>query len=66
MATSGNLTELWRVWTLFDPRTALLGLFAFLLTLALLIHFIVLESKGFNWLAGAKPAYLSFLPPTVK
>jgi light-harvesting complex 1 alpha chain len=32
------------------------GLFTFLLTLALLIHFILLSTNKYNWLDGAKGA----------
>lgn len=46
-----------RLWLIFDPRRALIGLFAFLLVLALLIHFILLGTARYNWLSGpAKPA----------
>lgn len=41
---------MWKVWLLFDPRRALVGLFIFLFTLALLIHFILLSSPRYNWL----------------
>ncbi|NCC26788.1 MAG: light-harvesting protein [Gammaproteobacteria bacterium] len=41
-----------KIWQIFDPRRTLVGLFAFLLVLALLIHFILLSSPGFNWLGG--------------
>ena len=37
---------------IFDPRRALIGLFAFLLVLALLIHFILLGTERYNWLDG--------------
>ena len=47
---------MWRIWVLFDPRTALIGLFTFLMVLALLIHFILLSTDRFNWLDGAKAA----------
>jgi light-harvesting complex 1 alpha chain len=49
---------MWRVWLLFDPRRVLVGLFAFLFVLALLIHFILLSTSRFNWIEGpgAKPA----------
>ncbi|MBH9536775.1 light-harvesting antenna LH1, alpha subunit [Novosphingopyxis sp. YJ-S2-01] len=39
-----------RLWMIFDPRRALIGLFAFLLVLALLIHFILLGTEKYNWL----------------
>jgi light-harvesting complex 1 alpha chain len=45
---------MWRVWLLFDPRRVLVGLFVFLLTLALLIHFILLSTSRFNWIEGPK------------
>ena len=43
-----------RLWLLFDPRRALIGLFAFLLVLALLIHFILLGTTRYNWLDHSK------------
>lgn len=43
-----------RLWLIFDPRRALIGLFAFLLVLALLIHFILLGTTRYNWLDHAK------------
>jgi light-harvesting complex 1 alpha chain len=44
---------MWRIWLLFDPRKALVGLSVFLFTLAILIHFILLSTERFNWLEGA-------------
>ncbi|EAU40227.1 hypothetical protein FP2506_11742 [Fulvimarina pelagi HTCC2506] len=41
-----------QIWLLFDPRRALIGLFTFLLVLALLIHFILLSTARYNWLAN--------------
>jgi light-harvesting complex 1 alpha chain len=43
---------MWRLWTLFDPRRALVALAIFLFTLALLIHFILLSTDRFNWIEG--------------
>jgi len=43
---------MWRVWLLFDPRRALVALFVFLFSLALLIHFILLSSPRYNWIDG--------------
>lgn len=43
-----------QLWLLFDPRRALIGLFAFLLVLALLIHFILLGTAKYNWLDTSK------------
>jgi light-harvesting complex 1 alpha chain len=50
---------MWRLWMLFDPRRALIGLAVFLFTLAIVIHFIVLSTPRFNWIEGAGAA-----PPT--
>lgn len=43
---------MWRIWLIFDPRRVLVGLFVFLFTLALLIHFILLSTSRFNWIEG--------------
>jgi len=43
---------MWRIWLLFDPRRVLVGLFVFLFTLAVLIHFILLSTDRFNWIEG--------------
>ena len=43
---------MYKVWLLFDPRRALVALFAFLFVLALIIHFILLSTDRFNWLEG--------------
>ncbi|MDX2234003.1 MAG: light-harvesting antenna LH1, alpha subunit [Hyphomonadaceae bacterium] len=43
---------MWKVWLLFDPRRVLVGLFVFLFTLAVLIHFILLSTDRFNWIEG--------------
>jgi len=50
---------MWRLWLLFDPRRALIGLFTFLFVLALVIHFILLSTNRFNWLEGPRPAAMS-------
>jgi light-harvesting complex 1 alpha chain len=47
---------MWRIWLLFDPRRVLIALFTFLLTLALLIHFVLLSTDRFNWLEGPRRA----------
>ena len=46
---------MWRIWTLFDPRRALIGLFTFLFVLALLIHFILLSTDKWNWIGSKLP-----------
>lgn len=45
---------MWRLWLLFDPRRVLVALSVFLMTLALLIHFILLSTDRFNWLDGPR------------
>jgi light-harvesting complex 1 alpha chain len=45
---------MWRLWQLFDPRQALVGLFTFLFALALVIHFVLLSTSRFNWLEGPR------------
>lgn len=45
---------MWRIWTLFDPRRALVALAIFLFALALLIHFILLSTNRFNWIEGPR------------
>ncbi len=52
---------MWRLWTLFDPRRALVALAVFLFTLALLIHFILLSTSRFNWIEGPRAAKTSAL-----
>jgi light-harvesting complex 1 alpha chain len=46
---------MYKIWLLFDPRRALVALFAFLFVLALIIHFILLSTDRFNWLEGKAP-----------
>jgi len=43
---------MWRIWQIFDPRRALIAMFAFLFVLAVLIHFILLSTDRYNWLEG--------------
>ena len=62
---------MWRIWLIFDPRRALVGLFVFLFVLALLIHFILLSTDRFNWLGGpgkasTKASQMSPVPPPVQ
>jgi light-harvesting complex 1 alpha chain len=47
---------MYRMWLIFDPRRTLVGLAAFLIGLALLIHFILLGTDRFNWMDGSKAA----------
>lgn len=55
---------MWRIWLMFDPRKALVALSAFLFTLAILIHFILLSTERFNWLEG-KPLKTSALEQSI-
>ncbi len=62
---------MWRIWTLFDPRRALISLGIFLFTLAILIHFILLSTDRFNWLdgphrTGGVAQQMAPLPPAAK
>jgi light-harvesting complex 1 alpha chain len=56
-----------RIWQIFDPRRSLMALFSFLFALALVIHFILLMSPGYNWISTSKAvapaAQMSAMPP---
>ncbi|MEM6537947.1 MAG: light-harvesting antenna LH1, alpha subunit [Pseudomonadota bacterium] len=55
---------MWRLWLLFDPRRAIIGLFIFLFTLAVLIHFVLLSSPRYNWLdTSANQASIELVTP---
>jgi len=53
MNNENPMSGMYKVWHIFDPRRALIALFGVLFVLALLIHFILLGSKDFNWLGDA-------------
>ena len=55
---------MYKIWLLFDPRRALIGLFSFLAVLAFTIHFILLSTERFNWLEadGDVPAAAQMTP----
>ena len=59
---------MYRIWQIFDPRRTLIALFAFLFTLAILIHFILLSTPRYNWLQGhaAAPAPAAQMAPLPK
>jgi light-harvesting complex 1 alpha chain len=38
---------MYKIWLLFDPRRALIGILAFCFAMVLLIHFIVLSSPRY-------------------
>ena len=54
-----------KIWQIFDPRRTLVALFGFLFVLALVIHFILLSSPGFDWLKGpgAAPVAVAGMTP---
>ncbi len=56
---------MYRIWQIFDPRRTLIALFAFLFTLAILIHFILLSTSKYNWVEGpvAVPAAAQQMAP---
>jgi light-harvesting complex 1 alpha chain len=59
---------MWKIWLLFDPRRALVGLFVFLFALAVVIHFVLLSTSKYNWIEGAakaKTAQVEMAPTTV-
>ncbi|MEL7536698.1 MAG: light-harvesting antenna LH1, alpha subunit [Pseudomonadota bacterium] len=50
---------MWRIWLLFDPRRALVGMAVFLFVLAIFIHFVLLSTDRFNWIEGPRGAQVS-------
>jgi light-harvesting complex 1 alpha chain len=48
---------MWRTWLFFDFKKAFIALHVFLAVMALTIHFILLSTDRYNWLAG--PAAMS-------
>jgi light-harvesting complex 1 alpha chain len=57
---------MYRIWQIFDPFRALIGLAAALTFLALLIHMLLLSTPRFNWIegggSGAKAAVSQVAP----
>lgn len=53
---------MWRIWMMFDPRRALIGLATFLAVLAFFIHFLLLSTDRFNWIEGPRGAQVSAEP----
>jgi light-harvesting complex 1 alpha chain len=41
---------LYKMWQGFDPKRLMVGIFAFMFALALVIHFILLSTPRYNWL----------------
>ena len=58
---------LYKIWQGFDPRRLMVGIFAFMFALALVIHFILLSTTRYNWLDpdgnGAKVSTADALTP---
>ena len=45
---------MYKIWYLFDPRRAMIGLVLWLAVLALTLHFIMLSTDRFNWIEGPR------------
>ena len=62
------LNDMYKVWLIFDPRRALVGLFAFLILLAIGIHMLLLSTSTFNWLetGAAASAVTEAAPPAAE
>jgi light-harvesting complex 1 alpha chain len=43
---------MWRTWLFFDFKKAFIALHVMLAVLALTIHFVLLSTDRYNWLAG--------------
>ncbi|MCG6939962.1 MAG: light-harvesting protein [Thiohalocapsa sp.] len=50
------MNGLHKIWMIINPTMALIGLFVFLIVLAIGIHFILLSTTDFNWLEDGIPA----------
>lgn len=58
---------MWRVWLMFDPRRAVIGILAFCFAVVMMMHFIMLSTDRFNFLGGAQPgdaASIELVSPT--
>ena len=56
---------MWRIWLIFDPRRALVGMAVFLFVLAILIHFILLGTSRFNWIEGPQASAEPVAPTSI-
>jgi light-harvesting complex 1 alpha chain len=43
---------MWGIWRMFHPRRVMIALGIFLGALAFIIHFILLSTERYNWLAN--------------
>ncbi|MEM1384483.1 MAG: light-harvesting antenna LH1, alpha subunit [Pseudomonadota bacterium] len=50
------MQNFYKIWLVFDPRTALVAQGVFLFSLAALIHLVVLSTDRFNWFDGPRSA----------
>jgi light-harvesting complex 1 alpha chain len=50
---------MWKIWLLFNPARVMVAMAAFLFTLAIIIHFILLSTDRFNWLEGASASVVA-------
>ncbi|MDX2258563.1 MAG: light-harvesting antenna LH1, alpha subunit [Hyphomicrobiaceae bacterium] len=57
---------MYRIWQLFGVRTVMVGLYAWLGFLAIMIHLVLLSTDKYNWIEGAskspKAAEMSPMP----
>ncbi|MFZ4601251.1 MAG: light-harvesting protein [Alphaproteobacteria bacterium] len=51
---------MWKIWLLFDPRRALIGILAFAFFMVMVNHFVQLSTPRYgSWLNGPYPAAAS-------
>ncbi len=64
------VNRMYKVWLIFDPRLVLVGLAAFLIFLAVVIHTLLLSTDRFNWLEGVgtkgAPTAVHYMAPPAK
>ncbi|WP_173865198.1 light-harvesting antenna LH1, alpha subunit [Thiohalocapsa sp. ML1] len=59
------MNAIYKIWLIFNPSLILIGLFSFLIVLALAIHLILLSTTDFNWLEDGIPAIEVATSPAV-
>ena len=63
-------SRMYQIWLIFDPRLVLVGLGAFLIFLAVVIHTPLLSTDRFNWLEGVgtkgAPTAVHYVAPPAK
>lgn len=45
-----------KIWLMFDPRRAVIGMGVGLFALAIIIHFVLLSTERYNWFAVGEHA----------